>query len=78
MEKEYDQWMEELIKHCPPDCKCHKQGIKNLCKARDVGLESFAECMEENPLECTFALPYDGSYYCKCGPRVYIAKFLRQ
>jgi hypothetical protein len=74
MEQIYVQKIEQLLKYCPEGSKCHKQKVENLCKAEDVGLESFLQCLEKAPFECTSALSYDGSYYCACRPRVYIAK----
>lgn len=66
--------VEKVIKSCPPGCKCRRQGIENLCKAEDVGLEGMVECLDEHPFECMFSIPFGGLYYCSCRPRVYIAK----
>jgi hypothetical protein len=78
MEQVNEQKIEELIMCCLEDCKCHKQGIDNLCKAEHVGLEAFVECREKNPFECTTAFSYEDSYCCFCPLRVYIAKELKR
>jgi hypothetical protein len=74
MDKEHKQRIEELIRDCPPGSKCRDQGVDSLCKAKDVGLQSFVECLEENPLECSFSLAFGDVHYCLCRPRTYIAK----
>ncbi|MEW6584015.1 MAG: hypothetical protein AB1442_00215 [Nitrospirota bacterium] len=40
------------------------------CKARDIGLDSFLLCLEENPRMCKFSLAFGGRYFCKCKSRV--------
>jgi hypothetical protein len=49
MEQAHVQKLERLIGYDPEGCRCHEQGIARLCKAKDLGLESFAECLEEDP-----------------------------
>ena len=74
------QNLEEKIKEhigdltCPKDFKCCTEGLENLCKARDVGLGTFIECLEDEPHECPFSMRLSGLSYCKCPLRVYIAK----
>ncbi len=58
-------------------CKCQKQRIESLCKARDVGLQTFVECLEEDPYECPYAM-FVGRHYCKYPLRVHIAKKLKK
>jgi hypothetical protein len=62
----------------PKDFKWFKLGVGFTCKARDVGLGSFAECLEKDSFMCPFSVSFDGSYYCKCFPRVYIASELKK
>jgi len=80
MGQDYDKEIEEIIGglECPKDFQCCKPDIKALCKARDIGLETFLVCLEEQPLECVFALPFGGAYYCKCPLRVYIARRFKE
>ncbi len=61
---------------CPKDFKCGKSGFERLCHARDIGIESFLDCLEDNPLSCSFALPFGLGHLCQCPLRVYLAKTL--
>ena len=61
---------------CPKGFTCYTSGFNILCKAKDVGMESFLECLEDDPKACVFSIGYGASYYCKCPLRVYIAKIL--
>jgi len=63
---------------CPKDFKCCTEGLEKLCKARDVGLESHIQCLEEQPFTCKFSVSFGNAYYCHCPLRVYIAKKLKQ
>jgi hypothetical protein len=59
-------------------CACQKkQRIDNLCKARDVGLERFVECLEKYPFECPYSMLLSSVYYCKYPLRISIAKQLK-
>jgi hypothetical protein len=62
----------------PKDFKWFKPGFGFTCKARDIGLGSFAECLEKDSFMCPFSVSFDDSYYCKCFPRVYIASELKK
>jgi hypothetical protein len=68
--------IEEIIgkMKCPKNFKCYKSGYENLCKAKDVGLESYLECLEGNPSACKFLIMHRNIFYCSCPLRVYIAK----
>jgi hypothetical protein len=74
MEQAYVQRIEQLIRDCPEGSKCHNREVRNLCKARDLGMELFVECLEENPFECVCSVSFGDSWYCSCPPRVHIAK----
>ena len=80
MEQHHADQIEKIIKdmNCPKDFVCYKSGFKNLCKARDIGLESFLKCLEENPRECVFSLSFGYSYLCTCPLRIYIARKLKK
>jgi hypothetical protein len=78
---EDDKKIEKIISGftCPKDFRCCKAGFKNLCKAKDVGIESYLKCLDDNPRDCPFAVPYGyTAYYCECPLRVYIAKKLKK
>ena len=63
---------------CPYDFVCYNSNFKKLCKAKDMGMESFIVCLEKKPEECVFSMSLAGSKYCRCQVRVYIAKVLRK
>ncbi len=59
---------------CPNNFQCYKSGFSELCKARDIGMKTFLECLEEEPESKAFSLSFGDRYFCKCPLRVYIAK----
>ena len=63
---------------CPKDFKCYRSGFENLCKAKDLGLDSFLECLDESPRHCPFAFSFGRVFFCKCPLRVYISKKVEQ
>lgn len=72
--------LEEIIgqMECTKDFRCYKSGYENLCKAKDIGIESLLECLEEDPEECEFSFAFFGySYFCQCPLRVYISRKLK-
>ena len=63
---------------CPRDFKCYKSGFKDLSKARDIGVEGYVECLEDNQAACIFSVPFGHTFLCKCPLRIYIAKELER
>jgi hypothetical protein len=57
----------------PKNFKWFKPGIGFTCKARDIGLGSFAQCLEKSSFMCPFSVSFDNLYFCKCVPRVFMA-----
>ena len=39
------------------------------CRVADVGIENFAECLEQGPNTCSYALPFGYCFLCQ-HPRV--------
>ncbi len=76
MEEDQRKKIEELIGQikCPKAFKCYTSGFEDLCRSRDIGLDSYLECLEEEPRRCTFAFAFGHTYFCKCPLRVYLAK----
>jgi len=77
------QRMEEVEKainglRLPKDFRWFKPGAGFTCKARDIGLGSFAECLEEDSFMCPFSVSFDHSYYCKSFLRVFVAAELKK
>jgi hypothetical protein len=77
MEVKLKKEIERLLKNCPEGCKCRQRGIEDLCYVRDVGLETFVRCLEENSLDCFHRIVFGRANYCSCPPRVSIAKQLK-
>ena len=81
MLKEDDQRkIEEIIgkMSCPKAFKCAASGFAGLCRARDFGVDSYLECLDESGGECQFALPFGDGYLCQCPLRVFLAKKLNK
>lgn len=78
MEPEHKRKIEEIVgvMECPKDFQCCESDFANVCRAKDIGIESFLECLQENPQLCRFALSFGYGYLCQCPLRVYIAKKL--
>jgi len=76
MEDSTKRKIEEIIGEmkCPKDFVCYKSELQDLCKAEDVGMQSYLKCLEENPSDCVFSMGYAESHYCTCPLRCYIAK----
>ena len=56
----------------------YKPGIGFSCKAKDVGLDTYAECLEEDSHRCPFSMSYADAYYCTSPARVYVAKAVKK
>jgi hypothetical protein len=56
------------------ECKRYKPGIGVSCKAIDVGLKSYVQCLEKDSNSCPFSFSYGRHYYCTSPARIYIAK----
>jgi hypothetical protein len=78
--KQYEQALTETIDHlvCPKAFKCCTDGLEKLCKAEDVGMQTFVRCLEANPPECPFSKLLAVSYVCTCSLRIYISKKLKK
>ena len=78
MESAVKEHIEEIIDglQCPKEFSCYATGLKDLCKAKDIGLKSFVACLMNDPLACKFSLQFGGVFFCQCKLRVYITKNL--
>ncbi len=61
---------------CPKDFECYRSGFKKLSRAKDVGMLSYVQCLEDNSPECKFAIRLGDRKFCDCALRVYIAKHI--
>jgi hypothetical protein len=80
MEQEHVKELKEIIGGlaCPGDFKCYTQGLKSLCKAEGVSLETFLEFLEEYAYQCPFQIPLVGESYRRYPLRVYISKKIKK
>mgnify|MGYP001075480391 CR=1 FL=1 len=70
--------MEEIMQgmECPENFACFRKGFKNICKAKEFGIESILECLEEESEDCSFSFSYGHIYFCKCPMRNFVARKL--
>jgi hypothetical protein len=40
------------------------RGIKN-CRVVEIGVEKFAECLQQGPATCSYALPFGYCFLCQ-------------
>ena len=77
-----EQGLEKQIKdiigelQCPKQFCCMEDGHEFGCKAKDVGLEEYLECLEESYPPCPFLMTFGIKRYCHCPIRIYICKNL--
>jgi hypothetical protein len=63
---------------CAKGFQCYKSGFNNLCHVKDIGMESFVECLESKPKECKFSFPFGLSHLCQCPLRIYLSKKIKK
>jgi hypothetical protein len=80
MDEKTKKELHELIgdMECPKGFQWYTSGLEVLCKARDIGLDEYLECMEVYPQKCPFSFSFGYSHLCQCPLRVYIARKLKK
>jgi hypothetical protein len=80
MDEEQEKKLKEIMSrfHCKKDYLCYKSGYEVLCKTRDIGLESYLECLDDECSSCEFSIPFGDTRFCHCPLRVYICKELKK
>jgi len=70
--------IEEIIGQlsCPKNFKCAASSFDNLCKAKDIGIDTHLLCQDSSSFWCRFSLKFDQEYFCSCPLRIYLAKQL--
>jgi hypothetical protein len=38
---------------------------QSVCKQQAVGINHFVRCLEENPSQCSYAVPLGSAYFCQ-------------
>ena len=74
--KEHKEKIEQIMAemNCPKDFKCYKSDFEKLCKAKDNGLNGYADCLESDWDTCPFKLSFGYGKFCCCPLRVYFAQ----
>jgi hypothetical protein len=80
IEKDIQKQMENIICKikCPKDFECYRSGFKILCRAKDIGLDSFIACLVAVPQDCKFSINFGEAFFCHCPLRICISKNLRK
>ncbi|MHC4566163.1 MAG: hypothetical protein ACYTE3_10440 [Planctomycetota bacterium] len=80
MEEKVRETIEEIMGElrCPNNFKCAESGFEMLCRARQIGLEDYLECLESDPPQCKFASPFLDVFLCKCPVRGYVFEKLNK
>ena len=68
--------MAELATENSRAFQCCESPFDVLCKAEDIGLESYVRCLEERPQFCQFSVPFGYAHFCQSPLRVHISKKL--
>jgi hypothetical protein len=74
--------IEELVGRliCPKAVKCYQFAHETFAEAQQIGGALWLfECLDEDPVKCTFAqfFAQAGSYICTCAVRTYVAGKMR-
>jgi len=80
MEEGYRARITQLIGEidCPKSFRCVESEFSELCRAMDVGRETYLLCFETEPAACPFSIYFAKACYCRCPLRVYIAKNMKR
>ena len=80
MEQAHLEEIERIIYglRLPKNSEYYEPGVGFSCKAKDIGFDAYAECLEKGSYRCPFSLSYGCSSYCKCPSRIYIARELKK
>ena len=78
MDKDLKKEIKKIIGEiqCPNEFCCLESGVEMGCRAKDVGLEEYLECLEESFPPCPFSVSFGNKHYCHCPLRIYICKKL--
>ena len=77
MDREFAQKIEPIKMQlkCPDHLSWVNDEDARLCRARDVGLDTYIECLEERRYSaCKFNTPFANIHLCQCPPRVFLLK----
>jgi len=75
----HEKRINEIIKNmdCQYGFMCVDSKSKEICKAKNIGLESYIQCEDEVSYKCNYSLTFGESNFCKCPLRIYLSKELK-
>jgi len=62
---------------CPKGCQCVQQKLNRICRAIDIGRETYLECLEKDIEDCPFSVQFATAKFCKCPLRIYLKKNMK-
>lgn len=80
MEKKHIKQIKKIMDEieCEKDFACYKSEFKNHPKAKNIGIQSFVECLEKNAMFCKYSLSFGDSYLCRCPLALYFVKNIKE
>jgi len=74
--KEQVERIEKIISEikCDLDFRCCKSRFKDICEAKNIGMEDFIDCNDKTPTRCRYAMSFGDAYFCHCPLRNYLAR----
>ena len=63
---------------CNKSFECAESDYRQLCAARDIGLESHLDCLDPNADRCALAMRFGDDYVCRCPVRHFLARECRR
>lgn len=60
--------------NCPRKFRCVEPESNNLCGAMDIGMETYLQCLDRNPMDCSFSIAFADTFFCRCPLRIYLKK----
>ena len=61
---------------CGKNCMCADFDFEDIAPVRLLSGSNLLECYTEKAKGCKFALPFGGTYFCRCSVRSYIKREL--
>ena len=79
--EKHQQEIEDIMAdiECPKGFICYHSHFKQVCRAKDIGLDEYVDCSGESTstLLCPFILSFGNRFMCRCPLRIYLVKKLK-
>ncbi len=59
---------------CTKKIKCIDTNFQDVAPVKSVAAGELLECYTDRAAGCKFALPFGGTYFCRCPVRAYLFK----